>query len=56
MSASVTGGQTVTVTGSGFEAGMTVTIGGVAVTPTGVTPTSFTFITPTEGQGSSTSR
>ena len=47
----ISGGETVTVTGSGFEAGMTVTIGGVAVTPTSVTPTSFTFITPADGSG-----
>jgi IPT/TIG domain len=47
----VSGGEMVTVTGSGFEAGMTVTIGGVAVTPTSVTPTSFTFMTPAEGPG-----
>jgi hypothetical protein len=47
----VAGGQSVTVTGSGFEAGMTVSIGGVAVTPMSVTPTSFTFITPAENAG-----
>ena len=47
----VAGGQSVTVTGSGFAAGMTVTIGGVAVTPTSVTPTSFTLIAPAESAG-----
>src|ERR1039457_2373944 len=39
-----TGGQTVTVTGSGFATGMSVTIGGTAVPPMGVSATSFTFI------------
>ncbi len=47
----MSGGQVVTVTGSGFEAGMTVTVGGVAVTPAAVTPTSFTFTTTAEGAG-----
>ena len=47
----VSGGEMVTVTGSGFQTRMTVTIGGVAVAPTSVTPTSFTFITPAEGSG-----
>ncbi|HVC42088.1 MAG TPA: IPT/TIG domain-containing protein [Candidatus Saccharimonadales bacterium] len=42
------GGQTVTVHGAGFQSGvtMTATIGGVSVTPTAVTSTSFTFTTP----------
>ncbi len=44
----VTGGQTVTVTGSGFAAGMTVTMDGTAVTPSSVTFGSFTFTTPAE--------
>jgi hypothetical protein len=48
----VTGGQTVTVTGSEFTPAMTATIGATAVRPTGVTPTSFTFTTPTEVAGS----
>ncbi|MGA8415347.1 MAG: IPT/TIG domain-containing protein [Candidatus Dormiibacterota bacterium] len=48
----LTGGQTVTVTGSGFAPGMSVTIGGTSVTPTGVSATSFTFITPAELAGS----
>ena len=47
----VTGGQTVTVTGSGFVAGMTATIGGTAVTPSGITASSFTFTTPPEQAG-----
>ena len=45
------GGQTVTVTGTRFEAGMTATLGGVAVTPSGITSTSFTLITPAESPG-----
>ena len=47
----VTGGQTVTVTGTGFTAGMTATIGGTSVTPSGVSATSFTFTTPAEAAG-----
>jgi hypothetical protein len=47
----VTGGQVVTVTGSGFVAGMTATIGGAAVTPTGITASSFSFTTPAESAG-----
>jgi hypothetical protein len=42
----VTGGQTVTVTGIGFAAGMTATIGGTAVTPQAITAGSFQFVTP----------
>jgi len=41
-----TGGQSVRVAGSGFQPGMTATLGGVAVTPSSVTATSFTFTTP----------
>ena len=37
----VAGGQTVTVSGSGFQPGMTATIGGMSVTPAGVT---FNFV------------
>ncbi len=48
----LTGGQTVTVTGSGFTLSMTVTIGDTTVTPTGVSATSFTFITPAGPAGS----
>ena len=47
----VSGGQTVTATGSGFQAGMTAEIGGTTVTPSGVSPTSFTFTTPAEALG-----
>jgi hypothetical protein len=47
----VGGGQTVTVDGYGFVAGMTVTLGGVSVTPADVTPDSFTFTTPAESAG-----
>jgi alpha-tubulin suppressor-like RCC1 family protein len=47
----LTGGQLVTVTGSGFVAGMTATIGGTTVTPSGVTANSFTFTTPAESAG-----
>jgi hypothetical protein len=47
----VSGGQTVTVTGSGFTTGMTATIGGHAVTPSGVSATSFTFVNPAEVAG-----
>jgi hypothetical protein len=42
----VTGGQVVSVAGTGFVAGMSVNIGGASVTPTHVTPTSFQFTTP----------
>jgi len=47
----VGGGQTVTVRGVGFQPGMTATIGGVSVTPAGVTATSFTFTTPAHAAG-----
>ena len=39
----VSGGQVVTVAGTGFELGMTATIGGNPITPSGVSATSFTF-------------
>ncbi|MGA7989139.1 MAG: IPT/TIG domain-containing protein, partial [Candidatus Dormiibacterota bacterium] len=42
----VTGGQTVTVSGTGFDPAMTVSLGGAAVTPADVTSTSFTMTTP----------
>lgn len=42
------GGQVVTVAGTGFASGMTVTIGGVAVTPGTVSYGSFTLTTPAE--------
>jgi hypothetical protein len=41
----------VTVDGSGFEAGMSVTIGGTATTPSNVTFRSFTLTTPAEAPG-----
>jgi IPT/TIG domain len=40
------GGQVVTVGGSDFASGTTATINGVGVTPTNLTPDSFTFTTP----------
>jgi uncharacterized protein YvpB len=46
-----TGGQTVIVTGTGFAASMTVTLGGAAVTPTGITSTSFNISTPAHAAG-----
>ncbi len=49
---SMTGGQRVSVSGGGFQAGMAVTIGGTSVIPTGVSATSFTFITPAAPAGS----
>jgi IPT/TIG domain len=47
----VGGGQAVTVSGSSFSADMTVTIGGVAVSPTNVTSSSFDMITPPQSPG-----
>ena len=47
----VTGGQAVTVTGTGVSASMTVTLGVTAVTPTGITTTSFNIITPAHAPG-----
>ena len=47
----VTGGQTVTVSGSGFGAGMTVTMGGTTVTPSNVSFGAFTFTTPANAAG-----
>jgi polyvinyl alcohol dehydrogenase (cytochrome) len=46
-----TGGQTVTVHGAGFQPGMTATIGGLSVTPSAVTATSFTLTTPADAAG-----
>jgi outer membrane protein assembly factor BamB len=45
------GGQAVTVTGAGFQSGMTATFGGLAVAPGTVTATSFTFTTPAHAAG-----
>ena len=36
----------ITTTGTGFDPSMTVTVGGTAVTPTNVSPTSFDFVAP----------
>ena len=47
----MTGGQVVTVTGSGFAAGMSVTLGGTTVVPAGITFGSFTFTTPPGAEG-----
>jgi IPT/TIG domain/Hypothetical glycosyl hydrolase family 15 len=47
----VIGGQVVTVTGSGFAAGMSVTINGTTVTPSQLTANSFTFTTPAASAG-----
>ena len=40
-------GTPVTLTGTGFQSGLTLDTGGIAVTPTTVTPTSITFPMPT---------
>ncbi len=47
----VTGGQVVTVTGSGFAAGMSVTLGGTPVVPSSIGFGSFTFTTPPGAEG-----
>ena len=47
----VAGGQTVTVLGSGFAAGMSATLGASAVTPLSVTANSFQFVTPAGSAG-----
>jgi hypothetical protein len=47
----VTGGQTVTVAGSAFASGMSVTVGGTPVTPSDVTATTFQIVTPAEPAG-----
>ncbi|MFZ0920585.1 MAG: IPT/TIG domain-containing protein [Candidatus Dormiibacterota bacterium] len=46
-----TGGQVVTVTGTGFATSMTATLGGAAVTPSGITTTSFNITTPAHAAG-----
>ncbi len=48
----IAGGQVISVAGTGFAVGMTVTIGGTAVTPSNVTYASFTLTTPAEAAGS----
>jgi hypothetical protein len=45
------GGQMVSVAGTGFATGMTVTIGGTAVTPASLSYSSFTLTTPADGAG-----
>jgi hypothetical protein len=47
----VTGGQAVTVTGTGFTPSMTAAMGTTPVTPSNVTSTGFTFTTPAESAG-----
>jgi len=47
----VTGGQVVTVTGSGFASGMSVTLGATSVTPSNISFGSFTFTTPPGSEG-----
>ena len=45
------GGQVVTVTGTGFAASMTVSLGGTAITPQRITTTSFNITTPAHAAG-----
>ena len=45
------GGQVVSVTGSGFMTGMTVSIGGVSATPTSITASTFKLTTPVVAAG-----
>jgi hypothetical protein len=45
------GGQALTVTGAGFQPGMTATVGGLSVMPGAVTATSFTLTTPAHAAG-----
>jgi uncharacterized protein YvpB len=47
----VAGGQTVTVSGTGFDPAMTVSLGATAVTPADITSTSFTMTTPAAAAG-----
>ena len=47
----VLGGETITVTGSGFGSGMGVTLGGTAVTPLAIKPGSFQFVAPAKAGG-----
>ena len=46
-----TGNQVVTVAGTGFAASMTVTLGGTAIAPQGITATSFSITTPAHTAG-----
>jgi hypothetical protein len=50
-SGSVTGGTVVTITGTGFQSGATVTFGGSAATNVAVTSTSITATTPAHSSG-----
>jgi len=54
--ARLTGGQVVTVTGGGFVAGMTATIGGTMVTTSGITAGRSRSRTPAETAGTTRSR
>jgi hypothetical protein len=47
----LSGGQTVTVTGLDFGTDTTATFGGNPITISNLTPTSFTFVTPSAGAG-----
>ncbi|MCU1514601.1 MAG: hypothetical protein JWO10_1691, partial [Microbacteriaceae bacterium] len=47
----IEGGSVITITGSGFVAGATVTVGGVAATDVTVTPTSITATVPAHAAG-----
>ena len=47
----MSGGQVVSVTGSNFAPGMTLSIGGASVTPSSITATSFSFTTPAHATG-----
>lgn len=40
-------GATVTINGSGFQTGLALTVGGIAVTPLSVTPSAITYVNPT---------
>ena len=46
-----TGGQVVTINGTGFASSMTVTLGGTAIAATGITSTAFTVATPAHPAG-----
>jgi hypothetical protein len=50
-SGSTAGGTTVTITGSGFESGATVTFGGVAASVSSLSATSISVVTPAHAAG-----